>query len=141
MIELSWDPDAEAVILWTFSPGWTWNDFHAAIDKTEIMMRDRMHELKKQISVDLIFLMHLAPNWPSGSPFTPIGRGMREIAKGDGIVVVTVGSMFTRSVINVVRRGIVVGGSRLYPAANLDEAHKQVTRYRQAEAAKKQAVH
>ncbi|MEP7292796.1 MAG: hypothetical protein ABI835_13520 [Chloroflexota bacterium] len=127
MIECSWDTETEAVILWHFSPGWTWQDFHASIDRTWVLLRERA----SSVPVDLIMVMDKAPAFPPGSPFAPIGRGMREISKQDGIVVAIIANQFQRTVLNVVRYGIAVVGTRLYGASSLDDARKIVARYRQ----------
>src|SRR3954467_12102990 len=128
MIKVSWDSQSEAaaVILWEFQPDWVWQDFYAAIDSSW----EKVHERTFPTPVDTILQMYESMRFPSGSPFAAIGHGLYETAKQDGIVVVTVANQFQRSIINIVRQGIPIVGSRLYGAADLDEARQHVVRYR-----------
>jgi len=40
VIDLKWDTESENVIIWQIESGWTWDDFHHAIDDSWIMIRE-----------------------------------------------------------------------------------------------------
>jgi hypothetical protein len=81
--------------------------------------------------INLIVQMPNTPKFPEGSAFANIGRGMRDIAKHDGVVVVVVKNQFHRSVIAMFQSLMPLLGTRLYSVPSLEAARRKLGEIRQ----------
>lgn len=127
MIELQWDEGDAPVIMWTVPKGWTWEAFHAAIDRTWEMFRERGLEG----GLGLIVMMPDELSFPKGSPFISIGRGVRDIGNTNGYIVVVMRNRYHQTLINMIRRALPFG-DRLYGVTSLDAARAHLAQQRAA---------
>ena len=61
-IEVAWDNEDQVIICLTYDRPWTWNDFYAAYDKMDIMLKNVSHD------VSLIIDVRNAGFPPAGAP-------------------------------------------------------------------------
>lgn len=117
MIDVTWDEE-ETILNWQMGSPWSWTEFNDAIDRTW----DMVFEKELEGRFDLIIFMNQDRYFPTESMFASIGRGMREISKRDGVVVLVTNVKYHEVIVTLVRRGIPVVGGRLYATSSIEAA-------------------
>jgi hypothetical protein len=129
-MHVAWGDDAQSVIIATGEKGWTWDDFHTALNEIIIMVS------KTSERVDLIYAQGPGSRVPQGSGMPHYRRAMRVLPKNVNMHILLNDTLIVRSVLNILLKLYGKGlESRFAVARDLDDAYKIIHKDREQEAA------
>lgn len=114
-ILIDWKGDEKNILLLSFPPRWTWNEFKEATEQTAILLAEVNHP------ADIILDLKNSSVPISGSPFEAGNAFFKSMPANRGIIIV-VTNAFIRSLASIFKTIDREFGALLYPVDSLDEA-------------------
>lgn len=128
-ISVSWDVRAEAapptIVLWEFQRGWTWEDFRAARQISEGLVRSVAYD------VDLIFNLNKTAV-PQGNTLQQLRAMSRNTSPNVGTRILTNADGFAIAIVRVGLKAFGFGPGGIGFADTVEEARAMIARRHQA---------
>jgi len=94
-MKVYWEDETKTVIRTIGEGSWTWDDYHASLDKIAEMMRSTDHR------VDILNIRQSRAMMPRGSAMPHFRRAMDVLPPNFGIMVLVSGSRFSAMIVNM----------------------------------------
>lgn len=124
-ISVRWDMRAEdtppTIVLWEFQRGWTWNDFHAARQISEGLVRSVAYD------VDLIFNLNKT-TVPQGNTLQQLRAMSRNTSPNVGTRIVANADGFAIAIVRVGLKAFGFGPGGIGFADSLEEARAMIAK-------------
>ncbi len=114
-ILVDWKGDEKYILLLTFPPRWTWNEFKEATEQTALLLAEVDH------ITDIILDLKNSSVPISGSPFEAGNTFFKSMPPNRGVIII-VTNAFIRSLASIFKTIDREFGALLYPVDSIDEA-------------------
>lgn len=116
-VTISWDTDEQQAIRYDFVGDWTWPEFREAVTQTYALMRTVPH------TVASIANFTESGPLPAGA-ILEIKQVLSDTPDNSGIVIITEGSMFVNTLVQVFTKAYKKLGQKITVAKTLEEARE-----------------